>query len=493
MSLLDLFGLLSESIVMAQRVFSAIILAAGKGTRMKSPLPKVLHPVAGSPMVLRTVEAVLAAGATEVRVVVGFGEALVRQVVEPLGAVCFKQHNQWGTGDAVRAAEPDSLEGTVLILNGDHPLLEVSDIEKIVNEFEASHSDLAVVTCELDDPGAYGRVVRHHGRVMAIVEAKDASHETKKIKEINTGIYVTKADTLHEYLPKIQSHNAQKEYYLTDVVSLCIEGGDKVTTISGDPKVAFGVNSQAELAQATATVFRNKVDELMDKGVIVIDPQCTYVEESVEIGEGSVIYPGCYLKGKTKVGQFCVLEPNCFVDSCVLADSVHIKAGSYLEYSEIKSRSEVGPYAHLRPKTEIGEECKIGNFVEMKKVKFGDRSKASHLTYLGDAIVGKDVNVGCGTITCNYAVDHKKYVTKIGDGVFVGSDSQFVAPVEVGEGAVIASGSTITKNVPAGGLAIARGRQIVKENYRPMRLNREDDATESHENDGTFETSSSGE
>lgn len=436
---------------------------------MKSPLPKVLHPVAGMPMIQRVVGAAKAAGAQEVRVVVGHGEDLVRQAIEPMGAVCFRQHQQLGTADAVRAAQVDTISGLVIIFNGDHPLIEASDLQKMINEFTASSAHLSVVTVTLDDPGNYGRVVRSQGAVRAIVEAKDASHESRKIKEINTGIYVTRAEILQEYLPKIQPLNAQKEFYLTDLVSLLSEDKRKVETIAAPAHVAQGVNSQQELALVTKETVRRKIDTLMTGGVIVMDPDRTYVESDVTVGEGSVLFPNVYLRGKTTLGQMVVVEPGSVLYHAEIGDRVTIKSGSYIDQAKVGAQSDVGPYAHLRPGTVIGQECKIGNFVEMKKVSFGDRSKASHLTYLGDAKIGVDVNIGCGTITCNYAVDKKKYETTIGDGVFVGSDSQFVAPVKIGDNAVIGSGSTITKDVPANALAVSRSPQVVRENYVPKK------------------------
>ncbi len=445
--------------------FSVIILAAGKGTRMKSPLPKVLHPVAGVPMIYRTIETVKKAGAVEVRVIVGFGENLVRQVVDPLGAVCFKQKVQNGTAKAVQAAQPDSLTGTTLVLNGDHPLLKVEDIKTIIQEHTKKNNDLSVVSSELEDGKSFGRIVRHHGELRAIVEAKDASHETLKIKEVNTGVFITDAELLSEYLPMIDCHNAQGEYYFTDIVSLCQEKGQKVDAIIGHPRIAFGVNNQKELAMATKQVFKQKVDQLLEQGVIIIDPDATYIEEDVVVGEGTILYPGVYLKEKTKIGNYCIIEPNAFIQNSEIGDSVEIKAGSYLNKCKIGSKTKVGPYAHIRPESIVGEEAKIGNFVELKKVTFGNKSKAGHLTYLGDAIVGEDVNIGCGTITCNYAPDKKKYVTKIGDGSFIGSDTQFVAPIEIGKNTIIGSGSTLTKDVPDNALAVARGKQFIKKNY----------------------------
>lgn len=450
---------------MAKTPFSAIILAAGKGTRMNSPLPKILHPVAGHPMIHRAVKAVKECGAGEVRVVVGYGENLVRQVVEPLGAVCFKQDEQKGTANAVHSANLSTMGGTVLILNGDHPLLTSKDVSGIIEDYHKSSCDIGVVTVELDEPGSYGRIVRSQGMVKAIVEAKDAGVEGLKIREVNTGIYVAKAEILQKYLPQVHSHNAQGEFYLTDIIALCVEDGGKVEGLKRNERVAFGVNKQEELAIATKKIFRRTAKQLMENGVVIIDPNRVYVEEDVEVGAGSVIYPGVYIKGPSRIGSFCVLEPNCFLNRVTIGDSVEIKAGSYLDTCSVKTKSVIGPYAHLRPGTEIGEDCKVGNFVEMKKVQFGDRSKASHLSYLGDASVGTDTNIGCGTITCNYAVDKKKYITKIGSDVFVGSDSQLIAPVEIGDGAVIGSGSTITKDVPARALAVNRRDVFVKENY----------------------------
>lgn len=444
---------------------TTIILAAGKGTRMKSPLPKVLHPVAGRPMIMRVIDAVKSVDCDEVRVVVGHEQNLVRQIIESTGISCFAQNEQHGTAHAVRSAQPETIEGDVIILNGDHPLIEKEDLLSFVKRFRDEKCDLAIVTTQLKNPREFGRVVRHKGDLMAIVEVKDASAETLKIKEVNTGIYLVKSKILNEFLPQIKNFNSKKEYYLTDLVSLCIENKKKVVTIPGNERVSKGVNSQEELAIATRSIFKRKIMQLMASGVVVIDPKTAYVEDSVVVGPGSVIYPNVFLRGATQVGQFSVIESNNFISDSVIADSVQIKAGCYIEKAVVAQKASIGPYARLRPETMIMEEAHIGNFVELKKVTFGKRSKAGHLTYLGDAEIGDDVNIGCGTITCNYAVDKKKYKTKIGNRVFVGSDSQFVAPVEVGDDAVIGSGSTITKDVPEKALAVARAKQFVKENY----------------------------
>lgn len=450
---------------MRSKAFSIIVLAAGRGVRMKSSLPKVLHPVAGVPMILRIAEVGRKAGAKEIRIVVGFGENLVRQVVEPAGAVCFKQVDQKGTADAVKSAQPETLEGPVLILNGDHPLIRVEDIKRIIEDYENGPGGITLVTAKLKVPGSYGRIVRDSGILRAIVEAKDASINALKIKEVNTGIYMLSAELLNRLLPKITNKNVQQEFYLTDIISLAIENKIQVNTLTLKSHVAAGVNSQQELAAATRRIYARKAKELMSEGVMLLDPPSTYIEDSVEIGSSTVVYPGSYLKGRTRIGSFCVIEPHSFLHNVVCEDSVQIKAGSYLEDCILRAKAKVGPYAHLRPGTEIGREAHVGNFVEMKKVKFGDGAKAGHLTYLGDAEVGAGTNIGCGTITCNYAADKKKYKTKIGKNVFVGSDTQFIAPIEIGDDAVIGSGSTITKNVPKGALAVARGRQVMKENY----------------------------
>ncbi|MCB0421550.1 MAG: bifunctional UDP-N-acetylglucosamine diphosphorylase/glucosamine-1-phosphate N-acetyltransferase GlmU [Bdellovibrionales bacterium] len=452
---------------MMKKAFTAIVLAAGQGTRMKSPLPKVLHPVAGIPMISRVIGALKEAGATEIRVVVGHSEELVRRVVEPLGAICFRQTEQKGTADAVKAAEPEDIQGPVLIVNGDHPLITAQDVLDIFEDFHAGRTDLSVVTANVKNPKSLGRIVRSGGELQAIVEAKDASAETLKIKEINVAIYVMMAEILSEFLPQINSNNAQKEFYLTDIVALAKDAGKNVGTITVKKHVAHGVNSQAELAQASRFAFHRKATQLMDSGVVFIDPKNCYVEESVEIGEASVIYPGVYLRGTTKLGKFCMIEPHAVITDSQLSDSVRVLVGSCIEGTVMKNHSEAGPYARLRPGTVVGEEAKIGNFVEMKNTHFHKGAKAGHLTYLGDAEVGENTNIGCGTITCNYAVDRKKYKTIIGKDVFVGSDTQFVAPITIGDHAVVASGSTITKDVPASALAVARGKQFIKENYKP--------------------------
>lgn len=440
---------------------TTIILAGGMGTRMKSPLPKVLHPVAGVPMIARIISEVKKAGASEVRVVLGHGLSLVKQVIEPLGGVSIhQQHNQLGTADAVKSADLGSLNGVVLIVNGDHPLITSEDLKIFIDEYVKRNLDVAVVSSDVEEPGQLGRIVRKAGQFTQITEARDASEEILKNKEINCAIYLAKASYIKELVPKIQDNNNKKEFYLTDLMALALKAGLKADAIKiNSINLSHGVNSQAELAAATAQIYKRNAERLMNDGVIMIAPATTYVEDTVKVGPGSVLYPGVFLRGKTAIGPYCVIEPNTFISDSVIADGVQIKMGSHLDNVVVKSKAHIGPYARLRPDTVIGESAKVGNFVEMKKVNFGSRSKASHLSYLGDAEIGEDVNIGCGTITCNYAANEKKYKTVIKDRVFVGSDSQLVAPVTVNEDSIIASGSTITNEVPAGALAIARGRQ----------------------------------
>lgn len=445
---------------------TAIILAGGQGTRMKSPLPKVLHPVSGKPMIVRIIESCKQCNISETRVVVGHGQNLVKSILDPMGVSTFLQTEQLGTADAVKSAHLDDIDGDVIILNGDHPLIKSEDLKNFISDFREHKLDLAVVTVKLNDPGSFGRIVRQGDQLISIVEAKDASAETLKIKEVNTGIYIVKAEVLQKYIPQIRNDNSKKEYYLTDLIDIALAQRLKVQALLTDnTDVAHGVNTQLELSEASDKVFARHRKKLMESGVIMIAPSNTYIEESVFVAPGAVIYPGVFLRGQTAVAAFSVIESNCFISDSIIEDGVQIKAGSYIEKTHIKSKATVGPYARLRPETVIGESAHVGNFVEMKKVQFGAHSKAGHLSYLGDAEIGEHVNIGCGTITCNYAADRKKYKTKIGDHVFVGSDSQLVAPVTIESDSIIASGTTVTKNVPQGALALSRTPQVNKEGY----------------------------
>lgn len=447
--------------------FTAIILAAGKGTRMNSALPKVLHPVAGKPMISRVIASCKKSGISDIRVVVGHGSSLVKTVLEPEGVTFYEQKQQLGTADAVRSAQPETIDGNIIILNGDHPMIESHDIEGFIRDFKEQKLDIGLVTTILKEPGDFGRVVRNGGELYAIVEAKDASAEAKKIKEVNTGIYLTRAAILNLLLPEVKNENQKKEYYLTDIISLGIEERKKVKTIPGAKNVSMGVNNQVELAKATKLVFKGHMKKLLENGVMIIDPKNTYIEETVEVGPGTIIYPGSYLKGKTTIGKFCMIETNTFIVDTTIEDSVQIRSGSYLESSIIRAKCSIGPYARIRPDSELSEDVHIGNFVEVKKSKLGKHTKAAHLAYIGDAEIGESTNIGCGTIFVNYMPNKSKHKTKVGDNCFIGSDVQLIAPIEIGSGATLGAGSVITKSVPANALAVTRATQIVKENYKP--------------------------
>lgn len=445
---------------------TAIVLAAGLGTRMKSARPKVLHETAGVSMISRVVSHLQKAGVQEIRVVVGFGAEQVEQALSTFSGVkFFKQQKQKGTGDAVKSAQVDSLTGTVMICNGDHPLITDEDYAEAWAGFEGQ--DLVVVSATVKNPAGFGRIVRGaSGDLLRIVEEKDASAQEKKISEINTGLYVAKAEVLKKYIPLIKNNNAKGEFYLTDIITMTIQDKLKTKAVKAKrARVARGVNNKWELAQAGKVLFVRKAKELMEDGVTIIDPTTTYIETSVKVGKETVIEPGCMIKGKTIIGEGVTIEGHCQIVDSVIADGAHIKWGTLIDKSEVGKKALVGPYARLRPETKLEEEVHIGNFVELKKTVMGARAKANHLTYLGDAEIGEETNIGCGTITCNYAVDRKKYKTKIGKKVFVGSDTQFIAPIEIGDGAVIGSGSTITKDVPARALAVTRAKQLNRENY----------------------------
>ena len=468
-----------ESSEMSQMYITAIVLSAGIGSRMSSSLPKSLHPVAGKPILARILSTLRKAKVNEIRVVINKEHKhLMQPITEAFKAKVFFQNKQKGTAVAVSSAQVDELKGSVLIVNGDHPLISVSDLSNMIQTFQTENVDLCIGSCIKKDPGDYGRIIRQEKKVIAIAEKGSLTHESEKINEINSGIYLVTTDCLKACLFQIKDENTKKEYCLTDMVSIAVNERKKVITCFVSEDSAFGTNTQKELAFATKKLFTRKLNYLMSQGVIIVDPLNTYIEESVQVGQGSVIYPGVYLKGKTSIGPFCAIETNSFIMDTVIHKFVLIRSGSYLESAEVGSQSVIGPYARLRPGTKIGEQCRVGNFVEMKKTHFGSRSKASHLSYLGDTEVGEEVNIGCGTVTCNLNIDGKKYATRIGDKVFVGSGTKIVAPVEVGDGAATGAGSVITQNVPSQALAIGRAPQKNRENYLDRKTKEEETNTE---------------
>jgi len=469
---------------------AAIILAAGKGTRMKSDLVKVMHPLAGEPMVAWPVAAARQAGASRMVLVVGHQADTIRGQFAGDGDLAFAlQEEQLGTGHAVAsaAAPLHGFAGNVLILCGDVPLIRPETLRGMIDAHSATGAALTVLTTRLDNPFGYGRIIRgFDGRVIRIVEEKDATPEERGCAEVNAGIYCADAAFLFDAVGKIGNNNAQGEYYLTDIVTMANERGLRCTAHPvTDAVEVMGVNDRAQLAEAGRHARQRINDALMLDGVTIVDPAATYIDRGVSVGRDTTIHPGVYLSGETRIGEGCtiergavikgstlgngcVVEPGAVIRSCRLGSRVMVKAGTVMEDAVIHDHTAIGPMAHLRPGTELMAHVKIGNFVETKKITMGEGSKASHLTYLGDATIGSNVNVGCGTITCNYD-GVRKHRTVIGDDVFVGSDVQFVAPVTIGRNSLIAAGTTVTRDVPPDSLAIARPPQVNKEGWKLKR------------------------
>ena len=437
-----------------------VILAAGKGTRMKSDLPKVLHKVCGKPMLEHVIDAAKGVGSTRELVVIGSGAELVRQSIADVEFVM--QSEQLGTGHAVLCTR-DALkntEGAVLILCGDTPLLTSDLLSRFVDEHDKAGVKATVLTAMMPNADGYGRIIRaEDGTVEKIVEHKDADDEQKKIREVNTGIYCFDVRTLFDALDKVTNDNAQGEYYLTDVLEIIKNGGGKINAVIADDfSETLGINSRQQLAVAEKILRRRINDRLMSEGVTLMDPSSTFIDAGVEIDRDTVIYPFTWIEGATKIGRDCVIGPNSRLQNVMIGDRVTAQF-IYAHDCEIADDVTIGPYVHIRPGTKIASKVKIGNFVEIKNSNIGVGSKLPHLQYLGDCDMGANVNVGCGTVTCNYD-GKKKHRTTIGDNVFVGCNTNLVAPVEVEEGAYIGAGSTITKRVPKDNLAIARARQI---------------------------------
>ncbi|PZD94870.1 bifunctional UDP-N-acetylglucosamine diphosphorylase/glucosamine-1-phosphate N-acetyltransferase GlmU [Paenibacillus sambharensis] len=444
----------------------AIVLAAGQGKRMKSKLYKVLHPVCGKPMVGHVLDTVRDASCERVVVIVGHGAEAVQGYVGDRAEFVL-QAEQLGTGHAVRQAESllGSEEGTTIVICGDTPLVTAATIQSMLALHASSGASATVLTAELDDPTGYGRVVRSAGgAVERIVEHKDCSAEEREVREINTGTYCFDNKKLFEALANIRNDNAQGEFYLTDVIGLMKEAGDVVQAYcTSDLAEAIGVNDRVALAEAEKLMRERIIKRHLLGGVTIMDTTNTYIEDSVTIGADTVLYPGTVLRGRTVIGEDCHIGPQADITDSVLNSGVQVKYSVLLE-AEVGDNCAIGPYANLRPGSRLDRDCKIGDFVELKNASLGEGSKVSHLSYVGDAIVGRDVNIGCGAITVNYDGINKS-VTEIGDGAFVGSNCNLIAPVKIGEGAYVVAGSTVTHDVPAGDLAIARERQVNKEGY----------------------------
>ena len=449
---------------------ASIVLAAGKGTRMKSDLIKVLHPAAGVPMIAWPVAAARDAGSDPIVLVIGHQANAVQGAFRGAADIrCAMQEEQLGTGHAVACAL-DALpgfRGTVLILCGDTPLLRAETVTSMVAYHHDNRAAITVLTALMDDPYGYGRVVRDtSGRVTRIVEQKDADPEEQEIREINSGIYCMDSDFLFNNIRGIGNDNAQGEYYLTDLLAIAVRKGLTCLAMpTADADEIMGVNDRVQLAEA-ARILRRRINrDHMLNGVTLINPDQTYIDQGVTIGSDTIIHPGCHIGSGTVIGCGCEIETGVSITGCRIGDDCHIKAASVLEDSELGEDVAVGPMAHLRPGTTLGDKVKIGNFVETKKIIMGEGSKASHLTYLGDAEIGRNVNIGCGTITCNYD-GVKKHRTVIGDDVFIGSDVQLVAPVRIGRNSLVAAGTTVTIDVPPDSLAISRVPQTNKDGWR---------------------------
>jgi bifunctional UDP-N-acetylglucosamine pyrophosphorylase/glucosamine-1-phosphate N-acetyltransferase len=456
---------------------AAIILAAGKGTRMKSNRAKVLHEIAGQPMLHYPLQAARQAGFERLHVVVGHQAAEVKIAIADTEVGFVKQPEQLGTGHALLCAADDlsDFSGTLLLLCGDVPLLRAETLRTLLDIHQNEKAAVTVLTAELDNPTGYGRIIRDNETVLRIVEEKDAAADEKLVAEINTGTYLFDAQFVFDALKGVGRENAQGEYYLTDVVAAAVTAGRTTRAVKlEDVDEAMGINDLRQLAEAAGFMRQRINQELMCSGVTMLDPATTYVDSGVEIASGTALYPNVMLRGKTTIGADCVVEMGVMVEDSRIADNVHLKAGSVIEDSDIGNDCKIGPMAHLRPGTQLAGDNKLGNFVETKKAVFGIGSQASHLTYVGDADVGKRVNIGCGTITCNYD-GVNKHKTIIEDDVFVGSDTQFIAPVRIGRNSLIAAGSTITKDVPADALALSRAEQKTIAGWRLRKQKKNED------------------
>lgn len=446
---------------------TAVVLAAGLGTRMKSNLPKVLHKVCGVPMIQHVIRSVREAKADKIIVVLGYRGELVEGI---LGSDCevVYQHEQLGTGHALLQVLPkltDREDGDCLVVCGDTPLLTGRTLERLRNRRRETGAFATVLTAQVADPAGYGRIIKNAQGIEKIIEEKDATKQEKRVTEINTGTYCFCFAALKEKLALLTPANAQGEYYLTDVVRLLAEDGKKVDSyVLKEPEEAMGINNRIQLSEAESHMRRRIAKYHMQEGVTIIDPGHTYIEGTVKIGRDTVIYPGVILEGNTEIGENCSIGPYTRIYNTHVADEVVINQSTLLE-SQVGRECRIGPFSYLRPGTVLAEKVKVGDFVEVKKSFVGAGSKLPHLSYVGDSTLGKGVNIGAGTITCNYD-GSAKHPTVIGDGAFVGSNTNLVAPITVGAGAYIGAGSTVDGDIPPGALAIARGRQRNIENWK---------------------------
>ncbi len=449
---------------------TVVVLAAGQGTRMKSDLPKVLHTIGGRPMLARVVDSAKSLNPQAIHVVYGHGGERVREQLSALSVNWILQSRQLGTGHAVDQAMAQIADSqNVLVLYGDVPLITAATLSRLVAA--AQDGGLGLLTAKLPDPTGYGRIVRNAaGKVCSIVEQKDASPEQLAINEINTGMLAVNAGLLRGWLGSIGNDNAQGEYYLTDIVALAADSGVDINAISTpDLAEVEGVNNRLQLAELERVFQRRQANHLMLQGVTLRDPARFDLRGSLEVGRDVEIDIGVLIEGEVKIGDRCYIGPNSVLKDVVLGSDVRIEANSILESSTVGDRCLLGPFARLRPECRLAEGVKVGNFVEVKKSTVDKGSKINHLTYVGDTRMGANVNVGAGTITCNYD-GASKHLTIIGDNVFIGSDTQLVAPVTIGDGATIGAGSTITRDAPAGELTLSRSEQRTRRGWkRPVK------------------------
>lgn len=444
----------------------AMILAAGKGKRMKSSMPKVLHKVCGKEMINHVIDTMRKAEIDDVNVVIGTGSEMVKEATQNRNVIYSLQEQQLGTGHAVMCAKEflQNKEGVVTIFTGDAPLIKAETVKKLIQYHLENNFKATILTSVIDDPAEYGRIIRNaEGSVEKIVEFKDCNQEEKKVNEINSGMYCFNITSLLNSLEKLNNNNAQGEYYLTDVISILKNEGEKVGAIDTDFEETLGVNSRVQLSQVEE-IMKNRINKYhMENGVTIISPDNTYIGDEVQIGQDTIVYPGNVLEGKTTIGEGCILYPNSRINSSVIGDNVTVQSSVILD-SKVGENTTVGPFAYIRPESNIGKSARIGDFVEIKKSTIGDGTKVSHLTYIGDAEVGSGCNFGCGTVVVNYD-GKKKYKTIIGNNAFIGCNTNLVSPVEVEDNTYIAAGSTITEKVPEGSLAIGRAKQVTKEGW----------------------------
>jgi bifunctional UDP-N-acetylglucosamine pyrophosphorylase/glucosamine-1-phosphate N-acetyltransferase len=443
---------------------AVVILAAGKGTRMKSDLPKVLHPIAGRPMVQHVVDAAGALDPDNTVLIYGHGGDAVRQAVTGSRLQWAEQAEQLGTGHAVAQALPHLEEDVVLVLYGDVPLIQPQTLRDFVARVD--DQSLALMTLTLDDPSGYGRVIRDgDGKVRRVVEQKDASDDEKAVREINTGILACTRRFLNDSLPRLSNSNAQGEYYLTDLIAMAVDAGMEVVTEQpGHAWEVDGVNDRVQLARLERVYQRVRAESLMRAGVTLLDPARLDIRGNLQCGQDVTLDINTVLVGDVVIGDRVTVGPNCLIRNARIGSGTHIEANSVVDGAVVGEECQVGPFARLRPGTELAARAKVGNFVETKKAYVGEGSKVNHLTYIGDSRIGKGVNVGAGTITCNYD-GVNKFQTVMKDGAFIGSNSSLVAPVTIGENATVGAGSVVTKDVPDQGLAVARGQQRNSQNW----------------------------